>query len=407
MRKIFLALCIGSILFACDNPDNRPDNGQPEHFEISVSGERATGATVSITPTEEVENKWIWEVELSNVAVNEEYVIKFLDDSYYSALNQFGYNEVEYPYEQFCEEFLIPAGVNDEWDYTDLKPETEYTVWACEVDEWGDVLSEIETYTFRTTAVQMSDMTFEIEVDDKNNLTITPSNNREQYIYIYGDEQYLMEEFGTTDPAAVLTDLAKWVTEFGADLYRGEWTENINLKSIREGKNYVWVAGFDGVLNTEVFTFEFDFKYWTPPVNTLTGNVSGVVFTSVDAYEISGRRELENLDLLEMYFYSDNGHMMRMYLYAEDGASDFSGTYKVGPEQVPFTVQPGFINESDYLDGSHYFLGYSYEQYALITSGEVTITKNGNNYNIAINTASDNKKIEASYNGTIELQYID
>lgn len=398
--------------------ENGGDNKDPEqeidYFEITVSEITPTTAHVSVQPKPELEYKWIWEVDMASKTYDEDYVYKYIDDLYAYALESFGFTESEYPYGDFCNDLLIPAEYSDEYTYSGLEPETEYTVWACAVDDYGQVMSKIHTYSFTTPEVQMSSMTFEIDIDEDMNLTIIPSNDDETYIYYFGGPDSFKDD-GFDSIEDCLESMAKYISSMGADLlYSGQWTENMK-GYLEDGTNYVWVVGYDGGFTTEVFEFSFEYDYIPPGNNTLTKDVTDIEYIRASGFNLGDYKGKYNgLDYYEFYIYGkqesndqQDCHTMKLYIFTEPGQENISGEYEMSDTPAAGKALKGYIDDEGYLAGCHYFHSSLYQPYALFTEGMIYIHQGADNsFNMAIDGKSDDFRISGRFSGELIIEKV-
>lgn len=429
MKSIFkvsiTALALLMCVTACE-PENPTNNEAPEqneqeggndegnqeidYFDITVSEITQTTAHITVTAKEELGHLWLWDVDMPNKTYDEDYVYKYIDDLYMAALDALGYTESEYPYEDFCSEMFIPAGYTDEYTYSGLEPETEYTVWVCGVDEYGQVMSKIKTYNFTTPAIEMSDMTFTIDIDEDMNLTVIPSDPDETYIYYFGGpDSYKEDGFDSIEDC--LNDLAEYICSMGADLlYSGEWTENMKGYLV-DGTNYVWVVGYNGGFTTEVFEFSFEYEYIPPGNNTLTEDVTDVQYTVGKGYNLGEYKgTYKGLDYYEFYIYEDSSkdcHTMKLYIFTEPDQEDISGEYEISDTPAAGKAFKGHMNEEGFLAGCHYFYSYTYDAYALLTEGTINISQGENNmFTMDINAKSDDFNVTGHFDGELIIEKV-
>lgn len=398
--------------------ENEGDQEEPEqeanYFNITVSDVTPTSAFISVTPTADLKYKWYWDVDLADRTFDEDYVYKYIDDLYATALETFGYSEDEYPYEDFCNDMFIPAEYTDEWTYPGLTPETEYTVWVCALDDYGQVKSDIKTYTFKTAAVKQSSMTFSIDIDDDMNLTIIPSNPDETYMYYFGGPDSYKED-GFESIEDCLDQMAKYILSMGSDLlYKGSWTENMK-GYLDDGTNYVWIVGYDGGFTTEVFEFPFEYEYIPPGNNTMTEDVTGIEYIRGSGYNLGDYKgTYEGLDYYEFYIYAkqeseDRGdcHTMKLYLFTEPGLENISGEYELSDTPQAGKAFKGYINDEGYLAGCHYFHSSQYTPYALLTEGTIYVHQGEDNMmSIAVEAKSDDFEVGGIFNGELVIEKV-
>lgn len=442
MKRIFKwgvsLIVLSMFVVACehDDPVDTPDpdqneqgtgNGESEggnegeepdktvkFFDISVSDITTTTAHIAVEPDPSMEYMWIWDVDLSSKTFNEDYVYKYIDDLYMAALDAFGYSESEYPYEDFCSDILIPAGYSDEWTYSGLDAETEYTVWACAVDGYGQVMSDVETYSFTTPQVQKSSVTFEINIDEDMNLTIIPSNPDDTYIYYFGGpDSFKKDGFETIEQC--LEQMAEYICSLGPELlYSGEWSESMKGYLV-DGTNYVWIVGYDGGFTTEIFEFQFEYEYIPPGNNTLTKDVTGIQYVRAIGYNLGEYKgKYEGLDYYEFYIYAEQEsndrqdcHTMKLYIFTEPGQENISGEYELSDTPEAGKALKGYIDEEGYLAGCHYFHSSLYDPYALLTEGALHIHQGADNMvNMAIDAKSDDFKVSGRFEGELVIEKV-
>lgn len=397
-----------------DKEDNNEPDKTADFFAITVSDITATTAHISIVPDSILEHKWIWDMDIASKTYDEEYVYKYIDDLYMAALDSFGYSESEYPYEDFCNDLLIPSEYSDEWTYSGLAPETEYTVWACAVDDYGQVKSEIQTYTFTTQEVRQSSMTFEIDIDEEMNLIIRPSNPDETYIYYFGGpDSYKKDGFDSIEDC--LKSMADYISSLGPELlYSGVWNDTMK-GGLVDGTNYVWVAGYEGGFTTEIFEFAFEYDYIPPGNNTLTKDVTGIQYIRGKGYNLGDYKgRYEGLDYYEFYIYAEQEssdrqfcHTMKLYIFTEPGQENISGEYEMSDVPAAGKALKGYIDEEGYLAGCHYFHSTLYNPYALLTEGTIYINQGADNMvNMAISAKSDDFNVGGRFEGELIIEKV-
>lgn len=396
------------------NGENEEPGTTVELFGITVSETTSTTAHISVVPDAGLEHKWIWDMDIASKTFDQDYVYKYIDDLYETALNSFGYSESEYPYEDFCNDLLIPAGYSDEWTYSGLAPKTEYTVWACAVDDYGQIMSDIYTLNFTTEEVRKSSMTFEIEIDEDMNLTIIPSNPDETYIYYFGGPDVYKED-GFESIEECLKDMADYISSLGPELlYSGVWRDTMK-GGLVDGTNYVWVAGYEGGFTTEIFEFSFEYDYIPPGNNTLVKDVTGVQYIRGKGYNLGDYRgKYEGLDYYEFYIYAEqesndrqNCHTMKLYIFTEPGQENISGEYEISDTPAAGKALKGYIDEEGYLAGCHYFHSTMYNPYALLTEGTIYINQGADNMcNMAISAKSDDFNVGGRFEGELIIEKV-
>lgn len=192
---------------------------------------------------------------------------------------------------------ILSTGV-DSYDFSSLKPETEYMVFAVKVNADGTIPEEGDTATFTTEAllpVDKVDCTFDITVSDiaasSATVSVTPSKNDIPYYFdLISKADY--EAAGGNDAAiggfvseflAVLMDYygqsledtVAGICSTGADSYTYEG----NLAA--ETDYYVFACGLtkDGRINTDIAMKPFKTESVKPSDNVFTMEVTNITAT--------------------------------------------------------------------------------------------------------------------------------
>ena len=122
-------------------------------------------------------------------------------------------------------------------------------------------------------------------------------------------------------------------------------------------------------------------------------------------------------------YYGSNATNWYIDIYPEEGmdilvlevqtpldATDFTGNYPFASTFEAGSAVAGFIDYDGYLCGSYWAtldLNYNISNYAFCKTGNVAISKSGEEYTIALDAVdADGYKVTANYTGTIE-EFID
>lgn len=261
--KALLILAMALAVVACD--ETKPQKEQPEAkgFKIEIYDLNSSHCNVRVTP-EDMDAMYFCGV------ATEVYLSTFgpLEDMNLTATNFIETVILENPGQSVSE--LMKKGVYER-EVTGLQPEQKFIVFACHTDETGAIVSEIEMVEATTPPVEVSQNTFEIEIDQitatSAMLFITPST----------DDEYVWLEF----PEFVYKDMTmEELQDFLLKNYKpffplhsntGEMVHSFNDALEPDTEYMIIVFGYDGGLTTPLTTKKF---------RTLTPNdPSDVTFT--------------------------------------------------------------------------------------------------------------------------------
>lgn len=174
---------IAMVLTGCneevDGPVVDPIEPEPARLRIELSEPTATEVTMTVTPNG---NEFRYH---SNIISRES-----LDANHDSSLEVYLTNLItnEVAWEGMTREEVV-ARITDagpsEFTASKLSPRTEYIAFAMALDAEGRIVSDIESTTFWTKRMVLSELSFECEVlkqeIDNVDFTIVPSNDDEEY----------------------------------------------------------------------------------------------------------------------------------------------------------------------------------------------------------------------------------
>ena len=251
MKKFFAFVAAALVAFsftACNG-----NSAESKAFKIEVSNISGTKASVAVTPVD-AEAAYYWNV------VEAEALVGLNNDSIYLSIkeNMDAYIEMYayYGYDLTYADFLDKGASN--YDFTGLNPETDYVVIAFKADEaTGMGFGGVARKEFKTGVVEQSNLTFDVQVGESS-IAISPSNEEDSWDY------YLLtaEDFAT-EWNSDKDELAAAYFDYYGDYYAGPGEYELGFQDIvdafEQAGDYVLLLwGVDGVINTEIFKFEFN-----------------------------------------------------------------------------------------------------------------------------------------------------
>lgn len=160
-------------------------------FELSISEISSSSATINIVPSDDKIRYYV-DYMVKSVYDSEGGNTSVIEKNYYENLalsEKIGGSDN--PIEKIVEE-MSNFGKSSH-NVLRLMTETEYVVYACAIDAWGNIISDIYTENFTTKAIDYSDFQIDIQVEymqDKVVITTVPSDPDETYIFdfCYGSD---------------------------------------------------------------------------------------------------------------------------------------------------------------------------------------------------------------------------
>lgn len=162
---------------------------------------------------------------------------------------------------------LMKSGVYER-EVTGLQPEMTFVVFACHTDETGAVVSDVTVVVATTPALEASQNTFEIEVDQitatSAMLFITPSND-DDYVWLEFPD-YIYEGMTMEELEAFL--LQNYKPFFPLHTNSGEMVHSFDDALEPDTEYMIIVFGYDGGLTTPLTTKKFRTLEPNDPSNT-------------------------------------------------------------------------------------------------------------------------------------------
>jgi len=204
MKKIFSIMAVALVVFslASCKGKNTPDDPKDVTFAISVSEITAASAFVTVVPSDT--NAYYY----FDVLTSEDLKAGYNEDSLAKEMKE----SVEYYKQKFP--YYLSKGT-DEWTFTGLMPETEYTVYALQFDSAYAPVGKWTTKTFKTAKLEIKE-------------TVNLSGEGELLDYIslmgafavYAD---INDKGAYLDLTIAAEDLNGTFTEADLDEYYGGW----------------------------------------------------------------------------------------------------------------------------------------------------------------------------------------
>lgn len=217
-------------------------------FDISVSDISSSSVTLGVVPSSDNVRyyvdymvKYVYDGEGGNV--------KVIEDNYYQnlALSE-KIGGTDNPIEKIVEE-MSNFGTSSH-NVLRLMTETEYVAYAFAIDAWGNIISDIYTQEFKTTSIELSDLTIDMDVEylpGKVKITVTPSDPDATYIFdfAYGSD---IDRYDNDK------DIINMILSFSFDIVSGTQVYEYE-RPFNEDKFYALAFGYSKETgpNTQVF----------------------------------------------------------------------------------------------------------------------------------------------------------
>ena len=162
------------------------------NWGFSISSTSA-GVTISVTPPSDLQTVWYWDVcEYNGYGVDASLVTSTLED-YLEYLVQMDYLDSNATLADLVSAIAIPANESDSYTFeTGDLYDGRYYVWACGLDNNGNVVTKIDTTTFEISGSGSGgdDAYYGIAMEDEPYSNLTANVNftaEEAYMENYGD----------------------------------------------------------------------------------------------------------------------------------------------------------------------------------------------------------------------------
>ena len=438
MKKIFnLLLAMHAIVGVACTPDsgenagnNGGGNGAPSSpFVISVTNITSTGATVSVTPSNDdtyyfdvIEKKILDEYGGREAQFAADYVEDI--KSYLDELNAI-YGNI------FSLADFVSSG-KDSYTYGTepaLDPNTEYYAFAFGLSEKGEITSGLSKVEFKTLSkggntgggdVTTSKNTFNVNVTDITatgaTVVVTPSNYDTYYFDVIEKEVYDMYTDKKAFAAEYIAEIKALFEAYGYSL--GEVLSSGNDAYSFEGylepntAYYAFAVGVStsGVITTDVTAVPFTtLASGSGNTGGSTGGDKDLTCFEMGYYENWGDYYGTNATNWYIDFYSmtSNDYFVVELQGDLSETAPVAGEYKILSTCAPGTAVAGGIDADGYGYGTFWALIHDSGEYLVdnvfCTSGTVKVSKSGDLYNIDVDAVGENgESVKMSYAGVLE-----
>jgi hypothetical protein len=411
---VALALCcVACNAIFGDDVVNRPggNGGGPSTptttFAINVTNITSSGAVVTVA-----------------ASTNETYFFDIIEKSTYEQYSSAALfaNDIVAQLKSVCAEEnsslsdYLSSGT-DSYEYK-LLSDVEYYAYAFGLTSNGEVTTDVTLKSFKTlkseSAVPSTNiLTLNVSQITANGATVSvePSNNDTYYFDVV--EKSVIDSYGGALDFALeyIVMVKNSCEEMGATL----------ADALSSGPDSY---SFDGYLspNTEYYAFAFG----ATPDCSITTSVVTLPFTTLSAG--SGSDKVLNSFAYGYYtnygdYYGSGAANWYIDLYSEQStdmlvlevqtplnATTFTGNYPLASTCASGTAVTGFIDAEGYITGSFWCqLNEDYDiiDYALCSSGNVSIGKSGANYTISVDAKDENgNSIISEFEGSLE-EYVE
>ena len=157
-RRVAGLLCAVAMMMAsgCATKENGDKPNDKNYFEIAVSSVTHNSAYITVSASDELPVDWYWGVATADVGetvLDLEDVSALMDESWQLMLDYYETTEQDYPYLEFAASVMLPAGLEDSYNFDFLEPSTDYIAWACGFDGNGNPTGKVACKNFKTEAV--------------------------------------------------------------------------------------------------------------------------------------------------------------------------------------------------------------------------------------------------------------
>ena len=281
VRDFFVILVAAFVALACE-PQKDPVKVDGK-FEIEVFDLHSSHCKVKIVPSDP-------DAPYFCGVATEEYLSTFgpLDDMHATATNFIETMLLENSDLSISE--LMKTGVYER-EVTGLQPEQSFVVFVCYTGEMGEIISDVESLTTVTPALEQVDNYFEIEIDQitatSAMLFITPSTD-DEYVWLEFPE-FVYKDMTMDELAAFLEKNYK--PFFGLHTNTGEMVHSFDGVLDPDTEYMIIVFGYDGGFTTPLATKKFRTLEPNDPkdvtfgieLGTLTPRSANVTFKPSDA----------------------------------------------------------------------------------------------------------------------------
>lgn len=285
-------------LVGCSSDDPEPEPVPPppppvdKFFDIAVTDITASTAFVTVTPDDNA-TRYYFDVLSKEDFADYENSPKAFMEFYLDWLQE---NNPTFTLDEILEQILSTG--EDSYEFSKLKADTEYLVFAIKVSDDGTLPEEGETEAFTTIAlppIEKVDCTFDITVTDIGasaaTVSVTPSKTDVPYYFDLITKADYEANGGNEDA------IAQAVSSFLSFLmdYYGETLENTVASIVSTGPDsyayesgldpeteyYVFACGLtsDGRINTDVGMKAFKTEAVKPSTNVFTMDISNITAT--------------------------------------------------------------------------------------------------------------------------------
>ena len=379
--------------------DTTPDDPAEVTFAISVSDITATGATVSVVPSDATVTYYFAAIEKStfdSYSDAQTFATEYIADvkSYVELL---GYELSD----------MLSQG-NDSYSYAGtFTASTEYYAFAVGVDTDGTVTTDVATEAFTTGEAVASDNTFTV-TENLGYITITPTNN-DPYVWTISEAEGLDSFTEEELISAVISDLGADITS-----YMATGTDSYDYSSVlTNGVEYaVIVFGYDGGPTTGLTLYRFTYKGESGGGSSMgdTNLTGDVDFTTADVCTAEYYGDYYGSGTGNWYVTLKNSTtkdcIATEYFTELSAGTDPTGSFTITTETTTDagTAIRGYMDYEGYMYGSCYLADGGYT-YATLVEGTFTITKNADEtYTVVVDTKdSAGNKVTCNYKGAVDV----
>ena len=378
-----LAVVFSLLFAACEVPSGIILGEDDVTFDITISDVTTSGATVNVVPSDKTVLYYFDKVEKST------YEAYKSDDDF---MKKTMTNLREYVSSSGGALFsALSVGETDHTFSNELRPDTDYYIFAFAIDSKLNPTSKLSLKEFTTEAVKMSNNTFEVSVNG-GVITVTPSNNDTYFWSVEPSDLYE----GQSDDYIMNDLIAYYDSEGYLDYYLAVGVSSFDYTTLlTAGDSFtVYVFGYEGTPTTALTQHTFTYGSGSgsgsgdSATTTLTGDVT-LNIASIEAYYYGDYYDI-GTNNWEIGFFDKTGFE---YIYSE-----FFTTLGVNSPEGTFTIK-GNAGDAK-LNASE-----TVESFALIASGNFSIEKkSGSNYGVNINLSDIlGNKVSGSYEGVMTI----
>lgn len=253
------------------------ENPNGTNFNIAVDSITASSANITVTPISATNYFYFDMASLEDYVENQ-----YTTETFTDYLKNYVADYIDYGYTyEMLSGYMLSQG-EDDYMFTNLKPNTEYVVFAFTMDPttWN-ATSEMDTVHFVTEAGEMSENVLTLDYVDGYVLVTT--TNDDPYFFVFESETSYLSYQEDYSQQSINNEIDLWIStmvyynRIENMIYTGDQVIDINdfsttlfTENLSTGDYIVLVAGYNEYRNTDAtyLTFYYDAETAVDNINT-------------------------------------------------------------------------------------------------------------------------------------------